>query len=206
MKSDTINIITVTDSTLKSKTFVEKTITIEKSNFNGVNYVSKGFDLLGTISWPLAIIIIVLLLKKQIIELLKIIRLKIQESKSFTISNKGISVATGSTEEIPIEKNSTSTMGEIFSESLLNDFSIKRILSTFWIHQNEHFPDFNMRWTFTLVENSVDYSSFIQTIQKLQRIGITTIDNRTGQFFLTDLGIKYCVMYKDKLGDFSYFK
>jgi len=68
MKSDTLKITTVTDSTLKSKNFVEKTITIEKSNYNSADYLSKSFDFLGTISWPLAIIIIVLLLKKQIIQ------------------------------------------------------------------------------------------------------------------------------------------
>jgi len=88
----------------------------------------------------------------------------------------------------------------------MENITSKKILSTLWIHQNEHFKDFKTRWTFILGENSPDYTSFLQSIQILQRFGITTIDNRSGQFFLTDLGIKYCETYKDKLGEFSYFR
>ncbi|MBE0660873.1 MAG: hypothetical protein IH597_00250 [Bacteroidales bacterium] len=206
MSLDTTYIKVVTDSTVKSKSFVEKTITIEKSDYNKVDYLSKVFDLFGIISWPLAIIIIVLLLKRQIIQLLEIISLKIRDSKSFSISKEGISVASGVTGEIPLDSKTKDSTNNIFPDFPLADNSSKKILSTLWIHQIEYDPDFKTRWTFTLGANSPDFTSFLQAIQRLQWLGIITIERRNGQFFLTDLGIKYCETNKDKLGDFSYFK
>ena len=204
MSLDTTYIKLVTDSTVKSKSFVEKTIIIEKSNHNKVDYLSKGFDLFGIISWPLAIIIIVLLLKKQIIQLLETISFKIKDSKSFSISKEGISFANGATEEIPFDSKTEGSTNNIFPDFPLTDVTSKKILSTLWIQQFNYDPDFKTRWTFTLGANSPDFKSFSQAIQRLQWLGIITIEKRNGQFFLTDLGIKYCQTNKDKLGDFSY--
>jgi hypothetical protein len=110
-----------------------------------------------------------------------------------------------------ISEDTTENKEELKQENTLPDFSIidaqsKKILSTLWTHQNEYDKHFKTRWTFALGTNSGDYLAFTQSSQRLQWLGLITSDQSSGQFFLTDLGIKFCLTNKDKIGSFSYFK
>lgn len=197
---------TVTDSSAHGQSSFNRTITIEKSVDDKPDYFSKTVDLVSALAWPLSIIIIILLLKKHIILLLNIISSKIKDSKTFTISKEGITVASGTKTD-----NVTETKAEIKQGNSLPDISVidsqsKKILSTLWTHQNEYDKHFNTRWTFTLGTSAPDYLAFSQSSQRLQWLGLITYDQSSGQFFLTDLGIKFCLTNQDKIGDFSYFK
>jgi hypothetical protein len=206
MGKDTLNIKIATDSIIRANQFIENTITLEKTNKSAPDYFSKGLDFISSIAWPLTIIIIILLFKKHIIPLLNIIGMKIRDSKSLTISKEGIVVASGVTDEIPLDKKTNETTQDIFPEFPMTDNESKKILSTLWFHQNEYDKNYRTRWTFTLGANSPDYLSFVQSSQRLQWLGLITYDQSSGQFFLTDLGIKYCEKNKKSIGDFSYFK
>ena len=203
---DTLAIKTVKDSTIKGQTYIERTITIEKSTETKTDYCLKTLDFISSISWPLTILIIVLVLKKHIIILLNIISTKIKDSKTFTISKDGITVATGTTTDISFDKLKSQENVNTFGYDPLTDSQSKRILSTLWIHQQEYDKNYNTRWTFTLGTSSPDFLEFSQSAQRLERFGLITYVQSNGQFCLTDSGIKFCETNKDRLGDFSYFK
>lgn len=197
---------TVTDSSAHGQYSINRIITIEKSVNDKPDCFSKTVDLVSVLAWPLSIIIIILLLKKHIVLLLNSISSKIKDSNTFTISKEGITVASGTKKDIVTERRT-----EIKQDNTLPDISdldsqSKKIISTLWIHQNEYDKHFKTRWTFTLGPSAPDYVAFSQSTQRLQWLGLITYDQSSGQFFLTDLGIKFCLSNQEKIDVFSYFK
>jgi hypothetical protein len=197
---------TVTDSSNHGQTFVNRTITIEKSVDEKPEYYSKTVDLVSIIAWPLAIIIIILILKKQIELLLKAISSKITDSNTFTITKGGITVASGTKTDSLNETKVEISQDNVLPGISTIDAPSKKILSTLWIHQNEYDRHFKTRWTFTLGTSAPDYLSFSQSAHRLHWVGLITYDQSNGQYFLTDLGIKFCHTNQNEIGDFSYFK
>lgn len=218
MNKDTLSIQTVTDSTVKSNSFVEKTITIEKSGKIKTDYFSKTLDFVSSIAWPITIIFIILLLKKQIINLLNIIGDKIKESKSFSFGKGGLTVeidtiksyidtttaTTTTTTTLPPEGMKTIIENDAFN-SVLHDTLAKRILSTLWKHQNEHDKSYKIRWTFILGKENKIFPRFIEAANKLQELSLIDYYPENGQFYLTNFGISFCSEFKETIGNFSFF-
>ena len=197
-------VINSTDS-IETQDREERTITIEKLKGSNVDYISKTMDFVADIAWPLTLIFIVLLFKRHIVALLTILNKKIGDSKSVKLSSQGVEFSLVDT---PLDKATISNIGQSkLPDFKLTDDQSKKILSTLWRHQNEYDKEKNLntRWSFTLGQESPDFLSFQQAIHRLQMLGIVTINLSNGQYFLTDLGYKYCEQYKDDIGTFSYF-
>lgn len=224
MNKDTLNIQTVTDSTVKSNSFVEKTITIEKSGKIKTDCFSKTLDFIGSISWPITTIIIIIMLKKHITDLLIIIGEKIRESKKGKFSFAGVSTefdtfgmvksyidtttateaTTTTTTTLPPEGMQTLIENDAYN-SVLKDTLAKRILSTLWKHQNIHDKSYSRRWTFMLGKENKFYFQFMKSAQKLLDLSLIEYYSGNGQFFLTNFGISFCEEFYETIGDFSFF-
>ena len=206
VRKDTV-IVTVMDSSKCCDEKDSKHVTTQQICC-GPNYILKSLDFVGTIAWPLTVIFLVLLFRRNLVTLLSVLGKKLSESKSFEVSAAGVKVA-GS---ITSEQTDGVTQIELGQSNLpdfkLTDEQSKKILSTLWIHQNEYDKDKNLvtRWSFTLGNESPDFNSFQQSIHQLQLLGNVTMNQSNGQYFLTNLGYLYCNQYKNDLGTFSYFR
>jgi hypothetical protein len=212
-KKDTVTvtkdsvIVTVLDSSKCCDEKTTKTVTFQKSCCQ-TDYISKSLDFIGDIAWPLTVIFLVLLFRGNLVTLLSVLGKKLSDSKSFEVSAAGVKVS-GSVISGQLDESTKNDSGQIkLPDFKLTDEQSKKILSTLWIHQNEYDKDKSLstRWSFALGIESPDFALFQQSIHRLQILGIVTMNQSNGQYFLTNLGYKYCEQYKEQLGTFSYFR
>jgi hypothetical protein len=191
-----------------------KSDTIISANYKDTNYVTVqpihfsekdtfnwcDCQLLQSIVWPLTLIIILALFFRNIKNILDVIHKRIKDGSNIEVGPSGLKIGKGAI-AVSYEKKEHQT--ETFETSFPYENAMaQKILRTFLIHQIEHDPTYNIRWTFK-IGNDPDFDA---TINKLQWLGLVTFDPSSTQFFLTDFGIHYCTKYKDRLGTLAYFK
>ncbi len=102
-----------------------------------------------------------------------------------------------------VSYNKNDTQGDCYDTKFpLENETAKKIMSTFWVEQNEYDSTYNIRWTFK-IGNNRDYEA---VINRLHWLGLVAYDPSSTQYFLTDLGLHYCKKNNENLGSFSYFK
>ena len=206
---DTLKIITENKDTLliqlsqesKSGYVLTKKTSITDSN---CDWYSTSKDLVIGIAWPLAILIIVIILRKNLKGIFTNIATLILKAKK--ISKEGIEFDIGTEEsktDFNLEENDTNDVNKIIP-SPTDDTMMKKILKTLWTFQLSHSPDFKRRWTFTIGAVHPDYIDFVSKIKILMNKGIVAQDPNSLQFFLTDYGIMYCKKNEGDLGDNKY--
>lgn len=168
-----------------------------------VHYFDKLLDIILQNGWPIVIAIMFLIMRNYILDILKTIEKKIVESTKLGLGKGGL-IVEGDVTHAPVPPPDSGEDTEIFNNLILENNHARRILSTLWFHQNEHFPELDQRWTFGFTGRGPDYHDFFRAKHQLHWLGyITTTDD--SQMGLTDMGIKFCKKYATEIGDYSYF-
>jgi hypothetical protein len=197
---DTTKIIIKKDTTILSPNKTSEHLTVETIEYreNGNNWCDC--QLLQNLIWPITLLLIVFLFYNKIKNLIDNIVKRVSDGAGLEFGPGGIKIGEGA-KNAPYEKNDTKSTSFETNFPIENE-TAKKIMSTFWIHQNEYDPQYNIRWTFKIGSNP----NYDATINKLHWLGLVAYDQASTQFFLTDYGLHYCNKNKDKLGSFSYFK
>jgi hypothetical protein len=199
---DTTKIILKKDTVIVAPNQTTKHVTVETIEYRGNNNGNNWCDcqLLPHLIWPLTVLLIVVLFYRQIRRLIAHIVTRVSTGADLEVGPGGIKIGKGA-KAISYDKNDNSTISFEPNFPLENE-TAKKIMSTFWFHQNEHDPTYNIRWTFKIGGNP----DFDATINKLHWLGLAAYDPASSQYFLTDYGLHYCIKNKELLGSFSYFK
>jgi hypothetical protein len=92
-------------------------------------------------------------------------------------------------------------------KAVLKTYMHKKIMSTFWKYQQEHFgrEKTTKRWTFIVGRLHPEAFGFELAIRELALEGLVFLDSKTSQFGLTDRGIDFCKENEDKLDSNTVF-
>jgi len=155
-------------------------------------------EILIAYAYPLTILIILFTLRKYLITLINSFTDFIKRLVEFKY--KDVSAKTGKIKsdksELPENPQNVNDLSPV---EPMKDFMSKKILSTLWHYQKQHFKDYSQRWTFTLSIHYPDYEKFVYSIKNLVRLGLVAQSKDTQQFFLTDYGIFYCKQNESNL-------
>jgi hypothetical protein len=199
---DTTKITIIKDTIISSTNKISEHVTVETIEYREQDTKTNWCDcqLLQHLIWPTTILLILLLFYGKIKGLIEHIVKRVSDGAGLEFGPGGVKISEGE-KRVPYDKNDT--VGDSFDTKFpLENETAKKIMSTFWIHQNEYDPKYNIRWTFKIGSNP-DYDT---TINKLHWLGLVAYDPASTQYFLTDYGLHYCNKNKDSLGNFSYFK
>lgn len=79
----------------------------------------------------------------------------------------------------------------------VNDDS-KKILSTLWRYQKQHFrDDSSRRWTFTVQAKSTEYKKYINGLSELLNKDLVTVNPENNQILLSNEGLLYIENHSD---------
>ncbi|MDD5362262.1 MAG: hypothetical protein PHN88_09025 [Ignavibacteria bacterium] len=194
--------ITKTDTTVKQ---TSETI-LSKKDYN-VEWIKPVTELISAYAWPIVVIILLIIFKKQISVL-------IGRIKEITISTGNVNIKTLETKQLESTdlsaKRGLGILGakkiqydkNKFEELkiLLKDKMINKILSTFWKYQRaDKSGNHENRWTFTLLATNNEYQDFIASINVLYRAKLVEQNMPSQQFYLTNDGIAFCELYQNEL-------
>lgn len=155
-------------------------------------------ELILTLVWPVTLFIILLLFYKKIKNVLDKIATRVGDGSSISVGPAGIAV--GETMKGSITSENSGTRVSISLDSVKENETARKILSTLWYHQNAMDNTFTRLWTFR-VTSSADFDMAASILQSLRLISVVY---DTNQYVLTDNGMKYCKENANSLGDFTY--
>jgi hypothetical protein len=192
-------VTTISDSAgvhkVKTDTIIKQTseTIVIKKDIN-VDWITPVTKLISDFTWPIVVVIVLVLFRKQVALLISRIKevtittgsliLKASEDKT---DNVGLrlteSVETGDDKKRLLQER----------KMLLKDRMINKILTTFWKYQKENKSNNHLnRWTFTLLATNNDYRDFIEAIDKLHKASLVEQNIQSQQFYLTNEGIALC--------------
>lgn len=147
-------------------------------------FVESYVELVHYMAWPAAVLIILLVFRKELRDLIG--RFTEYEGRPgifrFGTTTKLPSLQLPKDTEIPTELSKEA----------------KKILATLWERQTYHFKDdSSRRWSFRILPHVDEYGIFMQGFAELLKLGLVDWTRKDGQALLTDKGIGYVKNYPE---------
>jgi hypothetical protein len=200
MNTNSLHQGAATNDTINGKTQMQQIVVVPQE----AQPRSNGYDwqtLIGQVAWPLAVLLIVFLFRKGIVNLLDslgdMIR-KIRSGKFGNVEWSTLDTGRSNAEQAPVAN------GAILQFELTRE--AKKVLSTLWNYQKQFEAGFERGkvWTFLVYHQSPQYGEFVAGCGRLLEKGLIAWRLDTGQFHLTPTGIHFCREREADLGEDRY--
>ena len=183
-----------TISLLALATAVFAILAATRSDGVGPHWSEVLRGLLAEAAWPVSVVVVALLLRREIFDLVQ----RLQELKL-----PGGYVATFlPSSRFKAPQAEPAIDASKAKEVDLADYPVARkIMSTLWHYQKQHFPDGAARWGFKVSDPDFSFQAATTFLAMRDLIGQ---DRATGLIGLSDRGIDYCKAHETELGDDRY--
>lgn len=166
---------------------------------NTPDFTSLLRDILIAYAWPFTILIIVCAFFRPLSSLLRLMGEFLKNADEVVFGKWKVRTKEGrTTTSSPGPPSAPASASELTPPVALGNEMARRILSTMWYYQKS-MKDPTQRWTFTLSAFHPDYPLFVASMRDLATRGMVAQDQKSGQFFLTDIGMFFCAQNENDL-------